>query len=1122
MVRSAQEKGKGKEDEYISKEESFAQLLMGGEEEFEGYLEENETLEDEPESNLDLPLEGEDEQEDEEEDDNDSLDAWIEDEDIQKELPKEEFIDDDSELTNLLDNSGQQRLKLKTGGQDELEKDMEEFESNLALTSGIGIKNLSKVARKRALLGEIRLSDDIKRKLGAANGLYIARDYGAAIDILQDVIKENPNAHPAWNTLGLVHEELGNKEKSLQLRMVAAHMCNDTSLWKELGQKSIENDAIKQAIYCFTKALLVDPLDVDALWDRSFLHKQLGRSADAIAGFTKILEIMPHHFKVINELAQLYRVQGKTKEAIDLYNAAIEYHANDDDDEEESDNEEDENEFADKLGYSEINMLSELYLILNDYRSALDTIKSGIRRIQHRQHETWWLERTDDDDEYMEDDESRTDFPIELRVRMGVCRIYLNQVRLGTKHFQYLLQYPATLYPDLHQDVAYAYYDKRHYDLALNIFQRIIDASSEIEVDLLIRTADCYHEVGELETAVVFYVNVLGEQPENLDVMMSLATVYEEQGKEEAALELVDFVMKKNRETRKLRKTENQFEDDNEDLTSEERLSRAKSARRAKSKKASIFDESNRQTKADYYRQRRAELQRLNEERDVTVQGLFAKLSSLDKLIGDNLVDADRSVIREYMKCAQDLWEDFSGTSAFYPDRRHKKFQGFYAIRKGKKKEKNDEGDANLNVEAHQMANRIRTRTRKVKIEGEADMMDLDEEERSILEQEKADKELVQSSTFRGVSFDRWFHILLKLGYILALTKRTEEAYELMKKLYKTNVFYHDNEKKTSLKLALMGIGLVTRNEFIIQSGIRWLCNHYQFKNEPYRIYTAIMSGEKESIHYGSSSQLKYFTRTIRLMDAIVARNQKNSGETDEALPDQDEIRELHDVILSMDIDPSTANEQDYRRYYHVPDPLDGDDVTLSAFSEDITHCNPIVLSIFANIMNLNRNYIASSLFFMRAYAIAPNDPLNTLSLGITLLQASMQRKSDDRHLQIMQGMLFILEYVKLVGTCQESEFNLARAFHMLGLTHLAVPHYERVLCLPSRKNMDIENEKPISEVYTWSPEDDECYDAHDDDEEEQDETDLKREAAYNLHLIYVTTGSMNLAQILLLKYCTV
>lgn len=85
----------------------------------------------------------------------------------------------------------------------------------------------------------------------------------------------------------------------------------------------------------------------------------------------------------------------------------------------------------------------------------------------------------------------------------------------------------------------------------------------EVEVDLLIRTADCYRETGDLETAVIFYINgivyfkgrpdmyigllcdffylVLDEQPENLDVMMSLATIYEEQGKEEEALQLVDF-----------------------------------------------------------------------------------------------------------------------------------------------------------------------------------------------------------------------------------------------------------------------------------------------------------------------------------------------------------------------------------------------------------------------------------------------------------------------------------------------------------------------------------------------------------------------------------------------------
>lgn len=41
----------------------------------------------------------------------------------------------------------------------------------------------------------------------------------------------------------------------------------------------------------------------------------------------------------------------------------------------------------------------------------------------------------------------------------------------------------------------------------------------------------------------------------------------------------------------------------------------------------------------------------------------------------------------------------------------------------------------------------------------------------------------------------------------------------------------------------------------------------------------------------------------------------------------------------------------------------------------------------------------------MRSYALAPKDPVNTLSLGLALLHASMQRKTDNRHLQVVQVM---------------------------------------------------------------------------------------------------------------------
>jgi tetratricopeptide (TPR) repeat protein len=139
----------------------------------------------------------------------------------------------------MLNKSTEKRAKLKTGDLDEFQREMEEFDNNLALTSGIGLGRVKGSTKKRIMAGEYRLSDEVKRVLGEANGLYVQRDYGSAVDLLQKVIKENPQAYPAWNTLGLVHEELGNSDKALQFRMTAALLTNDNDLWKELAQKSM-------------------------------------------------------------------------------------------------------------------------------------------------------------------------------------------------------------------------------------------------------------------------------------------------------------------------------------------------------------------------------------------------------------------------------------------------------------------------------------------------------------------------------------------------------------------------------------------------------------------------------------------------------------------------------------------------------------------------------------------------------------------------------------------------------------------------------------------------------------------------------------------------------------------
>lgn len=94
-----------------------------------------------------------------------------------------------------------------------------------------------------------------------------------------------------------------------------------------------------------------------------------------------------------------------------------------------------------------------------------------------------------------------------------------------------------------------------------------------------------------------------------------------------------------------------------------------------------------------------------------------------------------------------------------------------------------------------------------------------------------------------------------------------------------------------------------------------------------------------------------------------------------------------------------------------------------------------------------------------------------------------------------------------LQSLLQEALFNIGRACHHVGLVSQAVIYYQRVLDtreddypipkLPNENSDPVENRKPGY-----------C--------------DLRREAAYNLHLIYKTSGAHDLARQILKDYCTV
>lgn len=79
----------------------------------------------------------------------------------------------------------------------------------------------------------------MQRLLGLANSAYVNKEYKEAVELFQQVIIKDPRVFQAWNTMGVIQEELGNTEKALQLYLVAAHITpKDGDLWKKLAQIS--------------------------------------------------------------------------------------------------------------------------------------------------------------------------------------------------------------------------------------------------------------------------------------------------------------------------------------------------------------------------------------------------------------------------------------------------------------------------------------------------------------------------------------------------------------------------------------------------------------------------------------------------------------------------------------------------------------------------------------------------------------------------------------------------------------------------------------------------------------------------------------------------------------------
>ncbi|KCV69284.1 hypothetical protein H696_03718 [Fonticula alba] len=142
--------------------------------------------------------------------------------------------------------------------------------------------------------------------MGQANLAYINNDFQKATLLLWQVIREAPQALSPYQTLGSISDAQNDPARALQFYLIAAHLSRrDPDMWRRVGIMSYEQGQADQALYCFSRTLGLRPKDPDALWYRAQLQAERGDPRRAIESYRQLIDSLEEHRRALEALPSI-------------------------------------------------------------------------------------------------------------------------------------------------------------------------------------------------------------------------------------------------------------------------------------------------------------------------------------------------------------------------------------------------------------------------------------------------------------------------------------------------------------------------------------------------------------------------------------------------------------------------------------------------------------------------------------------------------------------------------------------------------------------------------------------------------------------------------------------------
>ncbi|XP_072512983.1 general transcription factor 3C polypeptide 3 [Salminus brasiliensis] len=402
-------------------------------------------------------------------------------------------------------------------------------------------KKMMKERRPRS-----KLPRALRGLMGEANIRYARGDKDDAILMCMEIIRQAPLAYEPFSTLAMIYEDQGDMEKALQFGLIAAHLNpSDCEEWVKLADMSLEQDNIKQAIICYTKAIKYDQSNVRYLWERSSLYEQVGEHKQAMDGYRRILSLLPptdgeHFMQLSRDMAKSYYESNELPSAIGVMEEALDRH-------------------PELVSHECVNMAAELYIANHQYVKALEAlIKFCDITLKREVTKQEPMEQTDMRTEGEEEprDEKKEEMaevkgevlevvvpdevPVDIRVKLMVCLIHQHVLRPLDPMLTSLMEQSPEEMGDLYLDVAEAFMDEGEYNSALPLLSALVCSERYNLAVVWLRHAECLKALGHLEVAVKSYSKVVEMAPLHLEARLALSTLQQQLGRPNCALQALE------------------------------------------------------------------------------------------------------------------------------------------------------------------------------------------------------------------------------------------------------------------------------------------------------------------------------------------------------------------------------------------------------------------------------------------------------------------------------------------------------------------------------------------------------------------------------------------------------